>query len=400
VLQNGLKICVLTSSFPSNPEDQIAAPFLPPFIAALQNHGAQAIVYTQDRLGDKKPVVDAPVYWFPWQRADTALVQLKPYVPTHLWGAAKLAWYGSRHLIPLLQRHQVDLCLAAWTIPSGYFAYHAKKTLGIPYCVWALGSDIYGWARYPVLRRCIRRILRQANGLFADGIDLASRVQQLAGQPCAFLPSVRPLPQDRPAAKVEVDATKTNFLFVGRWEKVKGVDVLVEAMKLLIDAGVSAYLYIVGKGSLKGLLERKIRAHALTRTIFLREDIPTATLRGYLQQCDCLVIPSRSESIPLVFSEGLQSGIPMIVSATGDLASLVHRFRLGYVVPPGEPAPLQQALATFVRNGHRREQYLCHVEAAKALFNPAQATADFLQRARGIVCKPSPLCVTSKECIL
>jgi glycosyltransferase involved in cell wall biosynthesis len=203
-----------------------------------------------------------------------------------------------------------------------------------------------------------------------------------------------------PAEKVEVDTTKTNFLFVGRWEKVKGVDVLVEAMKLLVDAGVRAHLYLVGKGSLKSFLERKIRAYALTKTIFLREDIPTTTLRGYLQRCDCLVIPSRRESIPLVFSEGLQSRIPMIVSATGDLASLVHRFRLGHVVPPGEPAPLKQALATFVRNGHRREQYLCHVDAAKALFNPAQAAADFLQRAVEIVRQPSPLCVTSKEGIL
>jgi glycosyltransferase involved in cell wall biosynthesis len=313
---------------------------------------------------------------------------------------AKLAWHGSRHIVPLLQRHQVDLCLAAWTIPSGYFAYQAKKTLGIPYCVWALGSDIYSWARYPVLGRWIRQILRQADGLFADGINLASRVQQLADRPCAFLPSVRPLPKDVSAAEVEVDVTKTNFLFVGRWEKVKGVDVLVEAMKLLVEAGISAHLYIVGKGSLKSFLERKIRAYALTKTIFLREDIPTATLRGYLQQCDCLVIPSRSESIPLVFSEGLQSRLPMIVSATGDLASLVHRFRLGYVVPPGESAPLQQALATFVRNGHRREQYLCHVDAAKALFNPTQAAADFLQRAGEIVRKPIPPFATSKENIL
>lgn len=397
VLRSDLKICVLTSSFPSNPGDQIAAPFLPPFIEALQDHGAEAMVYTQDRPGDKEPVVNAPVYWFPWCPSDMPLARLRPYVPTHLWGMAQLVRRGSQHIVPLLRAHQVDLCLAAWTIPSGYFAYQAKKTMGIPYCVWALGSDIYCWAKYPVLRRFIRQILRHADGLFADGIDLANRVQQLTDRPCEFLPSVRPLAEDTPAAQVEVDATKTNFLFVGRWEKVKGIDVLIEAMKLLTDAGIGAHLYIVGKGSLKGFLERKIRAYSLTNTVFLREDIPTATLRGYLQQCDCLVIPSRSDSIPLVFSEGLQARMPMIVSATGDLAALVQRFGLGHVVPPGEPALLQQALGAFVHNRQRREQYLCRVDEAKALFNLTKAAADFLQRAGEIVNRPTPPFATPKE---
>ena len=167
-------------------------------------------------------------------------------------------------------------------MPSGYFAYHAKKVLGIPYCVWALGSDIYGWAQYPLLRTLIRHILQHADGLFADGIDLSHRVHKLAGRPCTFLPSVRPLTEDVPATAVEVDPTQTNFLFVGRWEKIKGIDVLIEAMKLLRHAGIAAHLYVVGKGSLKGFLEQKIRAYSLTDTVFLREDVPTTTLRGYL----------------------------------------------------------------------------------------------------------------------
>ena len=268
--QRGLTICVLTSSFPSDRGDQVTAPFLPPFIEALQSHGVRTIVYTQDRPGEKKPVVDVPIFWFPWSCVDTPLSQLKPYVPTHLWSMARLGWSGRQSIVPWLRKYQVDLCLAAWAVPSGYFAYHAKKVLGIPYCVWALGSDIYGWAQYPLLRTLIRHILQHADGLFADGIDLSNRVHKLSGRPCTFLPSVRPLTKDAPATTVEVDATQTNFLFVGRWEKIKGIDVLIEAMKLLRHSGNAAHLYIVGKGSLKGFLEQKIRTY-LTDAVFLRE---------------------------------------------------------------------------------------------------------------------------------
>jgi glycosyltransferase involved in cell wall biosynthesis len=231
----------------------------------------------------------------------------------------------------------------------------------------------------------MRKILQHADGLFADGWDLAQRVQRLAARPCAFLPSVRPLADDSLAMRVDVDTTKTNFLFIGRWERVKGVDVLIEAMKLLKAARVAAHLYIVGKGSLRGFLERKIRAYSLTETVFLKEDLPTAILRGYLQQCDCLVVPSRSDSIPLVFSEGLQACIPFIVTATGDLGSLVHRYVLGHVVPPGDARQLKDAMEAFAHNRHQRTQYLHRVDEARALFDIDKAAAAFLQHATQIV---------------
>jgi len=239
--------------------------------------------------------------------------------------------------------------------------------------------------------------LRHADGLFADGMDLGNRVRQLAGRPCTFLPSVRPLTEDIPPTTVEVDPTRTNFLFIGRWEKVKGIDVLIEAMKLLRYAGVAAHLYIVGKGSLKGFLEQKIRAYSLAHMVSLREEVPTATLRGYLQQCDCLVIPSRSDSIPLVFSEGLQAAIPMIVSATGDLATLVQRFDLGDVIPPGDPVQLKQALEAFTHRRHRRRQDLHSLDEAKALFDLSRASAAFLRQAEKIVRRASTVRSTKKQ---
>lgn len=380
-----LTICILTSSFPSHPRDHVAAPFLPPFLAALESQGVRTVVYTQERPGLHEPVLDVPMRRFPWGGGEMPIAQLKPYLPSHAWHLARLGWSGTCHIVPWLQAQQVDLCLAAWTIPSGYFAYHAKRVLGIPYCVWALGSDIYKLARYPGLRWVIQRVLRQADGLFADGLDLGERVQTLAGRSCHFLPSVRPLPDDGPADHVPVDSTYTNFLFVGRWEKVKGIDVLIEAMRLLRQTNVAARLYVIGKGSLKHALEQTIRTHALGETIVLCEDVSTATLRGYLAQCDCLVIPSRSDSIPLVFSEGVHAALPMIVSATGDLPALVQRFQLGAVVAPGDVGQLQHALADFVAQRARPAQPQPGFQAAGALFDLQQATAAFIHQAQHIV---------------
>lgn len=378
-------ICVLTSSFPCHPDDQLAAPFLPPFIKALQDHGARTVVYTQDRPAEKKPVVEAPIAWFPWRASDTALSQLKPYLPAHAWRIGHLVWHGRRGIVPWLYEHRVDLCLAAWAVPSGYFAYHAKKRLGVPYCVWTLGSDIYSWAKYPLSRGLIQRVLRHADGVFADGIELSQRVHRLSGRPCGFMPSVRPFPEILSPAPVDIDPSQTNFLFVGRWETVKGIDVLIEAMRLLRTSGLRAHLYVVGKGSLKNFLEHKIRAYNLIESVFLRENIPLSMLQGYLQHCHCLVIPSRSESIPLVFSEGLQTGIPMIVSATGDLATLVQQFHLGSVVSPGDVEQLRHALESFVNGSHKQKDVFPAFDKAKSLFDIQKAAEDFLKMADKIL---------------
>lgn len=387
--QDRLTICLLTSSFPSNASDLVAAPFLPPFLEALQRQGVDVVVYTQDRLGVKTPVLDVPICWFPWGATEQALSQLKPYIPAHCARMVRLVRAGRRHLLPWLRDQHVDLCLAAWAVPSGYFAWYAKRVLGTPYCVWALGSDMYSWARYPIMRQVIRQTLRHADGLFADGFDLSNRVQSLAGQPCAFLPSVRPLPATLPAVSVDVDPQQTNFLFIGRWERVKGLDVLIEAMRLLAPLEPSARLYVLGKGSMQGWLEHRLRAYGLTERVFVREDVPTPVLQGYLQQCDCLVIPSRSDSIPLVFSEGLQAHKPMIVSEIGDLATLVRRFCLGHVVPPGEPYALKEALQQFIVQRRSAPPAVLETQEAQALFNIHEAAAQVVRHARAILAHPT-----------
>jgi glycosyltransferase involved in cell wall biosynthesis len=81
----------------------------------------------------------------------------------------------------------------------------------------------------------------------------------------------------------------------------------------------------------------------------------------------------------------------MIVSATGDLPTLVQRFNLGYVIPPDDPVKLKQALEAFIRARYSRTQVLPSFDEAKALFNLSRATADFLCQAGKIVHRPCPI---------
>ena len=74
---------------------------------------------------------------------------------------------------------------------------------------------------------------------------------------------------------------------------------------------------------------------------------PNDVVSSYLASCDCLVIPSRSESLPVVFAEAVQAGIPLLVTDVGDMGMLARRHNLMPPVPAGDAAALAAAMRTF-----------------------------------------------------
>ena len=139
-----MRICIITSSFPSRPDDVVQAPFLIEFIEGLKKRGHQTYVFTQDREGLKESFLEGVhVKWFPWMGSKKPLVHLNLLHPEDLLRMVSLFYRGRGDLLSFLRDNQVEACLALWVLPSGYFANYAFRKTRIPYSVWALGSDIY-----------------------------------------------------------------------------------------------------------------------------------------------------------------------------------------------------------------------------------------------------------------
>ena len=95
----------------------------------------------------------------------------------------------------------------------------------------------------------MKRIAREARGVFADGFDLARRVEERFGRPCSFLASGRRVeaPESERLNQPEKPGKPYQFLFVGRLEGVKGVDLLLRAADLLKEENLDFHLIIVGR---------------------------------------------------------------------------------------------------------------------------------------------------------
>jgi glycosyltransferase involved in cell wall biosynthesis len=374
-----VNLCVVTSSYPANPND-VAAPYAADFCRALVRRGHRVVVVAPERPGIEPDPTGVPVYWIPSRQHGKSLVAINLLSPIELWRTMQLMRDWERVLRRAVHEQSIDVCLALWAVPAGYLAWRVHAGTGVPYAVWTLGSDINTFARYPLMRSLIRRILRGAGWRFADGIELAARTKQVGGLDCEFLPTSRTMAT---AGEVVDLPGRVRFLFIGRLERVKGIDVLMSAMARLKDIE-GIHLYVRGDGSLEAELVSQIRSQGLGNAVTMVPRGPASRLAAYMKACDCLVIPSRRESIPVVFSEAVEMGIPMLVTDTGDMGTLAREHRLMDPVPTDDVEALANAMRAFADDppGHKQRFDAARPELLR-MFDPEIIVDRFLSAIGG-----------------
>ena len=141
---------------------------------------------------------------------------------------------------------------------------------------------------------------------------------------------------------------------LGRLHPAKGYDVLIEALAILRRAGftppVPFELTIAGEGAKRDMLlaaadEAGIENLAFPGYAENPRDF-LATLHLYLQ-------PSRREGFCIAAHEAMQAGLPVIVSATGELPFTVREGETGRIVPPENAQELAVALQDMLSRPER-----------------------------------------------
>lgn len=136
-----------------------------------------------------------------------------------------------------------------------------------------------------------------------------------------------------------------DFVFVGELRDLKGVDVLLRALRRLNDRQ-PVRAVIVGSGP------HAARFHDLARELLLSDVV---TFPGAMPAAEAfplgraLVVPSLKESFPYVVLEGAAAGLPVIATSVGGIPEMVAGTDTG-LVPPGDDAALAVAMLETVSN--------------------------------------------------
>lgn len=182
------------------------------------------------------------------------------------------------------------------------------------------------------------------------------------------------------------------LLFVGQLISRKRVDLLIEALRRLFDAGFSGFsLEIVGDGPLREGLRQQ--AAFLGDRVTWHGAVPMPQARRHMAQADCLVLPSDHDGWGAVVSEALMAGTPVICSDACGAAEVVRASGVGAVFPAGDAAALAECLKSVLEAGAQSPQARQEL-AAWARCLGAEAGADYLQRIfaymEGHVPRPRP----------
>lgn len=120
----------------------------------------------------------------------------------------------------------------------------------------------------------------------------------------------------------------TNILYVGRLSFEKGTDLLIQAFEQLGDDSLK--LSIVGEGPQFNNL-KKI---ANNQNIHFKGSLFNEDLLLEYKKSDLLVLPSRTEGLPLVIFEALASKLPVLTTDVGDIKSYIKDNQNGFLTKP------------------------------------------------------------------
>lgn len=363
------KILILTHNYPtSSTERRNAGIFVHDFAKELVKIGVRVYVFCPSSSKNSDKIEGIPVYWFSWGRNNKSLKELKLWNPVDLINVFIFFFRGIRESLSFADKIKPDYCLSMWSVPSGVFAYVIRKKFNIRYGVWVLGSDIYVYAKFLIFSQIIKQVIKGANHVFSDGFELAHIVKSFTGRKCYFLPSSTRFDGNVKLINVRVRGEKTILTYVGRAEPEKGLDLLIETMLKMSQKNRENFtVNIVGDGSLLRGLKVKAKQMNLGSYFHFYGNINDKNkIFNILSSSDWLVIPSRSDSIPLIFSESMKAGTPVIASALPDLRKLIDKYQVGIYFKPDNEDDLEWVILNLPPERKRRIMSRNTKKAAKA----------------------------------
>ncbi|APV44538.1 phosphatidylinositol alpha-mannosyltransferase [Dehalogenimonas formicexedens] len=177
------------------------------------------------------------------------------------------------------------------------------------------------------------RFVKADYTIIPNGIDLSH-----------FKPSVEPVYEYRDG--------KTNIVFVGRLEKRKGVNYLIDAFKKVHKAHPDTRLLIVGPGTrLRPKYEKMVRRAHLEDSVVFTGGVSYADLPRYYQTADICCAPATGkESFGIVLLEAMALGKPLVASNIPGYACVVNHEKEGLLVKPSSAHHLADGINRLIED--------------------------------------------------
>jgi glycosyltransferase involved in cell wall biosynthesis len=134
----------------------------------------------------------------------------------------------------------------------------------------------------------------------------------------------------------------------------KGVEHVIRAAPLILQAHPETGFLVVGDGPIRGELER------LAQDLGVRESFVFSGSRDdvheLLQIMDVYILPSLREGLPMALLEAMAARRCILSSAVGEVPQIIGNGSEGVLIPPGEPIIIARSAIDLLRRPELRRQ--------------------------------------------
>jgi len=257
-------------------------------------------------------------------------------------------------------------CLLRPTLAAGWA--HIAHTLGLV----KNRSLAQGATPEPDLRiRIEGEIAQQADVMIASTADEAEELvdayradpaRVVVIPPGVDLSMFQPMDRDQARRTIGFEGGQM-LLFVGRLERLKGVEIAIRALALLSDREhPDLRMVIVGEDVREGEESEKERLKAVATGLGIRDRIDFVgsvahhELPYFYSAADACVMPSYSESFGLVGLEAQACGCPVVASGVPGLRSVVRDGVSGYLIDGDDPAAYAERIGRLLADPQSAQQ--------------------------------------------
>lgn len=289
------------------------------------------------------------------ERAESRLDEGSDLVPLpyYIGGSALL-----RTLLTLsgsVARAVADAEVVIVRVPGavGSLAALACRTLRRHYAVEVVGDaeDVLRSGALGRVGQLLARPADRAQRWVVHGADasrfvtrdaLQRRYPPRPGTPAATISNVRLEPGELLRQSREWPQSPFRIVAIGSHEtRYKGHDVLLRAVRRLLDASLPVTVAVAGDGRRHGELVNLRRSAGLTDTVSFLGTISRAEVVDLLDSAALFVMPSRTEGLPRALVEAMARALPAVGSAVGGIPELLDE---SCVVPADDPEALAAAI--------------------------------------------------------
>ncbi|WP_300599200.1 glycosyltransferase [Niabella sp.] len=299
---------------------------------------------------------------------------LPPGIPVHLLRINSYKDYFIFKLVKILLKEKPD-CVFASLMPINWrLCFAAAFMPGIrliiradcPVDVQSFHQNLRLWLAYRRADKLIMQTQEMRKG-YIEKLNLPNKKVITLENPVNQKEIARKLQQ----AVCPFEEDGTHYVFIGRVDPVKGLDILISAFAKVLQGRPDARLYIVGEVTPKcndyfSALKHQADDLQIAQNVFFTgfDDNPYR----YIKYADCLVLPSRTEGLPNAVIEALFIGTPVAVTNCVPIINRIVKEGVnGHVVEVDDAAGLARAMIATAKLGR-----------VQSFYSPAQPE-DFVQ---------------------